>query len=187
MGIVLHNLSLGHLIHLHQEKCVVITHRLHITKDNAPYVMEELSKALLICSLSFEQYGELQFQPLVKKQIYKRWDKVIKRMLRKGYFNLTDSLDDFYIYLERGCKDIPHSVPPSETMPVATLNESSWYVPMLHELQEKFSVTESNILNQPFQKTQFDYYYHAAKNGALTFKSNDDLELLRINLHGGKL
>jgi len=186
MGIVLYPLSLGHLIHLNAEKCAIISERLTVNKDNIPYVMDELSKALLICSLTFEQYSELQYQPEVRKQIYKRWDRVIKVLCKKGLFNLMDSLDDFYIYLEKGCKDIPHTVPPSETMPATTFDENSWYVPMLHDLCEKFSAQESVILNQPFQKTQFDYYYHAAKNGALTFKSKEDLELLHLNLHGGK-
>jgi hypothetical protein len=202
LGVRLRPFSLGHVIHLQNEKSLFVNPSYTAilppvdisSSEKLAYlqnIMMELMKAICICAFTFEEFNQLKEGTLYvdDEKCYidlfdymARWNLVIEQLNKTNTINLMQTLYLFNEYLKDGYQM------PGETEQVGETNgepvTKDWITVLVESLVSE-SRTETQLLNQPLKLTFLQYCMLGERNGQIRFMPQDEIELrnMAINNH----
>lgn len=170
LGIKLKHLSLGHYL---------LMRRLDVgyaTDTTAKVGFADFVLALLICSMTYEDFIDYLEHPKFLKRLKKESRNMCKVVKREKGFNLFDKMKLFEIYLKEGTK-----------MPLYWEGEhvsdkksgAHWSQTLFTTAVSELGYSRSEALNVPLVQLFNDFYKFAESNGAVELMRPDEEDAIK--------
>ena len=177
LGIKLKHLSLGHYL---------LMRRLDVgyaTDTEAKVGFSDFVLALLICSMTYEEFIAYLERPDFIKRLKKESRNMCKVIKKEDGFNLFDKMKNFEIYLKEGTK-----------MPLYWEGDNTsdkksgahWSQTLFTTAVSELGYTRTQALNVPLVQLFNDFYKFAESSGAVSLMQPDEEDQIKETIETAK-